>query len=106
MESEILTQLRRRVLMDFLDVLILLKLNNGMLSDYEILSHIQRRFNVPITPGTVYSCLHHLEKNKLIREVRSAKKKVYALTSKGEKKAKILFGMRDKILGLVANFFL
>jgi len=86
--------------MDFLDVLILLKLNNGMLSDYEILSHIQRRFNVPITPGTVYSCLHHLEKNKLIREVHLAKKKAYALTSKGKKRQKFYLACAIRFWGL------
>ncbi len=106
LESEILTQMHRRIVMDFLDTLILLKLKNGMISNYEILSYIQRRFNIPITPGTVYPCLHNLEKNGLIREVPSSKKKAYALTPKGEEKAKTLLNMRDKILGLVVNLFL
>ncbi|MBX5328633.1 MAG: hypothetical protein QHH18_07360 [Candidatus Bathyarchaeota archaeon] len=75
MESEILMQLHRRILMDFLDVLVLLKLRNGMLSDYEILSYIQRRFNMPMTPGIVYSCLNQLQENKLVREVHQRKKK-------------------------------
>lgn len=92
--------------MDFLDVLILLKLRNGMVTDYEILSYIQRRFNVPITPGTVYSCLNQLRENKLVREVQSEKERGYVLTPMGKKKTKALLNMRDKILGLVANLFI
>ncbi|MEM3668857.1 MAG: hypothetical protein QXU38_03590, partial [Candidatus Bathyarchaeia archaeon] len=103
MESEILTQFHKRVVMDFLDALILLKLRNGMLSDYEILSYIQRRFNVPITLGTVYSCLNQLQENKLVREVQSEKERGYVLTPTGKKKTKAVLNMRDKILGLVAN---
>lgn len=106
MESEILTQMHRRIVMDFLDAVILLKLKNGMINDYEILSYIQKRFNVPITPGTVYSCLHHLKEDGLVKEAHHSDKKAYALTQRGEEKAKTLLNMRDKILGLVVNLFL
>ena len=106
LESEILTQMHRRIVTNFMDILIMLKLKNDVMSDYEIMSYIQRRFNIPVTPGTVYSCLHNLEKDALIRETYSAKKKVYALTQKGEEKAKTLSNMTDKVLGLVVNLFI
>ena len=82
--------MHRRIVKDFLDTLILLKLRKGMLSDHDIISYIQKRFDMPPISGTVYSCLHHLEREELIREVQPKNKKVYALTQKGEEKAKNL----------------
>jgi len=106
-DSEILAKMHRRVVSNFLDLSILLKLRNGSLSDQDIVSYIHKRFNVIISPGKIYSCMHHLESQKLIQgKMNPKKKKVYSLTEKGEQTAKTLLSMRDKILGLVLNIFL
>jgi len=105
-ESEILTRMRRRIILNFLDLPILLKLKNGSLCDQDIVSYIPKRFNVLITPGTVYSCLHHLEEEELVKTKLDKKKKVYILTEKGEQRVRTLSSMRDKVLGLVLDIFL
>jgi len=99
-------KIHRRVISNFLDFLILLKLRNGSLSDQEAVSYIQKRFSIVISSGTVYSCLHYLEKEKLIQAKWDRKKKVYTLTEKGEQMVKTVLNMRDKILGLVLNIFI
>jgi len=98
-------EMRGRIVMDFLDMTILLKLKSGMQNDFDILSHIQKRFNMPVTPGAVYSCMCRLERDGLVRKVRLREKKVYALTRDGEEKSGTLMDMRDKVLGLVADLF-
>jgi len=105
-ESEILMKMHRRVVSNFLDFSILLKLRNGSLSDQDAISYIHKRFNVVISPGTIYSCLHHLENEELIQAKWDRKKKVYSLTERGEGTVKTLLSMRDKILGLVLNIFI
>ena len=103
MESEILIGMHRRVVTNFLDVLILLKLRNGSFSGYDIISYIHKRFDMPISSGTVYSCLYHLERDGLIKGELVQRKRVYTLAEKGRETVKTILGMRDKILGLVLN---
>jgi len=106
LESEILMRMHKRIVADFLDVLILLKLKNGELSGPGIISYIHKRFNMLISSGTIYSILCHLEKDELIKGEGPQMKKVYALTQKGEETVKTLLKMRDKILGLVVDLFI
>jgi DNA-binding PadR family transcriptional regulator len=103
LESEILIKMNRRVITNFLDVLILLKLRNAPLSGYDILSYIHKRFNTLISTGTVYSCLYHLERDGLIKGDYVQRKKMYVLSKRGSETAKTLSSMRDKISGLVLN---
>jgi len=98
--------MHRRIVSNFLDLSILLKLRNGSLSSQDVVSYIHKRFNVAISLGTVYSCLHYLESKELVEAKASQKKNVYALTEKGEQKVKTMLNMRDKILGLVLDVFI
>ena len=103
MESEILMKMHRRVVTNFLDILLLLKLRNGSFSGYDIISYIHKRFDMLISSGTVYSCLYHLERDGLIKGELVQRKRVYTLTEKGRETVKTILGMKDKILGLVLN---
>jgi DNA-binding PadR family transcriptional regulator len=105
-ESELLTKIHGRIVSNFLDLSILLKLRNDSLSDQDIISYVSKRFNVVVSLGTIYSCLHHLEEEELIKAKWGKKKKVYTLTEKGEQRIKTLSNMSDKILGLVINLFI
>lgn len=106
MEAEVSMKLHRRLVTDFLDMLILLKLREGSFSGYDIISYIHRRFNMLISSGLVYSCLYHLERDELIKGEFVQRKRVYTLTQNGEKTVKTLSNMRDKILGLVLDIFI
>lgn len=91
--------------MNFLDVVILLKLRNASLSGYDIISYIHKRFNMLISSGTVYALLYRLERDGLIKGQSSSRKRTYTLTDKGRKTVKALSGMRDKILRLGLDIF-
>lgn len=98
--------MHRRIVKNFLDMLILLELRDSSLSGYDVISFIHKRFNVLVSSGTVYSCLYHLEREGLIRGEWAQRKRVYKLTEKGSRTVNTLLKMKDKILGLVVNLFI
>jgi DNA-binding PadR family transcriptional regulator len=98
--------MHRRVVRTFLDMLILLELRNGSLSDNEIVSFINKRFDVSVSAGTIHSCMSYLRREGLIAEDKAHRKKVYRLTDEGKQTAETLLRMKEKILGLVVNLFI
>jgi DNA-binding PadR family transcriptional regulator len=106
LESEILRKMHRRIVKNFLYVLILLELMDNQLSGYDVISFIHKHFNVLLSSGAVYSCLYFMEREGLIRSERVRRKRVYKLTEKGKQTVRTLLKMKDKILGLVVNLFI
>jgi DNA-binding PadR family transcriptional regulator len=98
--------MRERLVTDFLDTLILLRMRNNQLTGNDIISHVHRRFDVLVCLGTVYSCLHHLEKEELITGKSGLKERVYSLTDKGKDTVQIWLDMRNNILGMVVDLFI
>jgi DNA-binding PadR family transcriptional regulator len=98
--------MHRRIVKNFLDLLILIELEETSLSGYDIISFIHKKFDVLLSSGTVYSCLYFLEREGLIRSEWVRRKRVYKLTEKGRQTIKTLLKMKDKILGLVVNLFI
>ena len=84
MESKTGHNLRRRMIQNFMDIIILkhLKSNNAV-SGYDIIKHHQK-FQMLPSPGTVYSILYALERQELIEGKMAQGKRVYALTNQGE----------------------
>lgn len=107
MKSEVLMKMHKKIVTNFLDTLILLKLRNSSLGGPDIISYIHKRFHVAISAGTVYSHLYDLEREGLIKGNREneQRKRIYTLTEKGTKTANTLSGMKDEILGAVSNIF-
>jgi DNA-binding PadR family transcriptional regulator len=98
--------MHRRIVKNFLDLLILMELGETSLSGYDVISFIHKRFGVLLSSGTVYSCLYFLEREGLITSEWARRKRVYKLTEKGKRTVKTLLKMKDKILGLVVNLFI
>lgn len=105
LESDDFIKLCRRIVVDFLDVLILLKVKNGSLGGCDIISYVHERFNILISSGTVYSCLYHLERDDLIKGKTVRRKRTYTLTQKGKEKAETTLNIKDKISALVTDLF-
>ncbi|MEM2577349.1 MAG: PadR family transcriptional regulator [Candidatus Bathyarchaeia archaeon] len=94
--------LQKRFLKNFMDLLILVEISRTpLISGYDIIVAFQRKFNLFISPGTVYSTLYRLERDGLIRGEERKRKRVYILTSKGEE-----FVRRISILQENFNFIL
>jgi DNA-binding PadR family transcriptional regulator len=103
MPSKIVENLRRRTIKTFMDMLILAELQEKPLSGYDIINLIHRRFNVLVSSGTVYSLLYSLERKGLVTADMDQRKRVYTLTSKGEKTLETVGRANGEINGLVQN---
>ncbi len=102
-ERKFLRELQRRTVRNFLDILILLILHKRPMSGYEIITLIFERFGVFLSAGSVYSMLHVMEREKLIRGYWDGRKRVYVLTEKGEALAETAPTLSETIQNLVLN---
>jgi len=102
-ERKFLRGLQRRIIRNFLDILILLILHERPMSGYEIITFILERFRVFLSAGSVYSMLHVMEREKLIRGYWDGKRQVYILTEKGETLAEVTPTLSDTIQNLVLS---
>jgi DNA-binding PadR family transcriptional regulator len=84
LKSEILEDMRRSIVRNFLDTIILAKLkNSSSLGGYDITEFIYKKFGVLISPGTVYAVLYSMERRGLIKGERTEGKRIYVLTGQG-----------------------
>ncbi len=95
--SLILKNMHRRIIRDFLDLLVLAELHNGPMSGYDVITFIHSKFHLLFSSGTVYSKLYSLERNGLISGSSNQRKRMYRLTDKGEETMKAIMNASDKI---------
>jgi len=100
-----LDKTHRRIVQNFLDVIILLELRKRPLSGYDVISFIHNKFSMLLSSGTVYSYLYSLERDGLINGEYEQRKRVYSLTERGKETAKAYLNAKSKILGLILNLF-
>lgn len=97
-EKETLMDIKKSVIRNFLDTLILVKLKkNRALNGYEMVRYIQKKYDLVISPSTVYSALYHLERRNLIRAESEENVRFYSLTEKGFAVTKIILDHQKKI---------
>jgi DNA-binding PadR family transcriptional regulator len=104
LKKEILREVQERILKDFLDLLILSKLRKESKSGYDVITFIHKRFNILPSSGTVYSTLHLLERDGLIKGGLAQGRTVYTLTDKGKKTIHTVLASSDKIQLFFATF--
>jgi len=104
--SKTAEKLRRRVIKNFMDILILSELKKGPMSGYDIIGLIHRRFGVLVSSGTVYSLLYSMERNGLIKGVWNQRKRVYILAEKGEQNIKVLTKANEEIQSFLRNMLM
>ncbi len=76
--------LRRRIVRNFLDILILQQIRKGMMSGYDVMAYLQKQFGVSLSSGTVYGILYSMERQNLIEGFLIANKRVYRMTENRE----------------------
>jgi len=101
--STFLKSMHRRIIKNFLDVLILAELRKGSLSGYDVIAFINNKFGILVSSGTVYSFLYALERDGLIAGVWNRRKRVYRLTEKGEETVRAIMSADDKIRHLLSS---
>jgi DNA-binding PadR family transcriptional regulator len=98
--------MHRRIVKSFMDILILVGLQNGSMSSYDANLFIHNKFGILISLGMVYSLLFSMERDCLIKGMRAKRKRVYELTEQGEKTIDIVLNSENKIKSLIANLLL
>jgi DNA-binding PadR family transcriptional regulator len=101
--NENVKKLRKRVIKSFLDIVVLAEVQERPLSGYDIVDLLRKRFDVYFSLGTVYSLLFSLERDGLVTGNMNSRKRVYAITEKGEKTLKTVESANGKILGLLRD---
>ncbi len=86
----------------FLDIIVLTMLKNAPSHGYALIADIHKRFDVLLSPGTLYPLLYSLEKREFIDIKKEGRRKNYFLTKKGQIQAEKVISMyRDKIRQLM-----
>jgi len=97
MESlTVLKNMHRRIIKNFLDVLILAELRSGPMTGYDFVAYIHDKFHLLMSSGTVYSLFYSLERQGLITGVWNHRKRVYKLTEKGKETIKAILSSNSK----------
>ena len=101
--SLVLKKMHRRIIKNFLDVLILAELRNGSMSGYDVIAYIHNKYRLLVSSGTVYSLLYSLERDGLIAGTWNQRKRVYKLTDKGEETIRAIMSANDRIQLLMSS---
>jgi DNA-binding PadR family transcriptional regulator len=85
LDSETRTDVDSRLILDFMDVIILRLLRESICnSGYEMIRYFQRNYHLLVSSGTLYSMLYSLERRDLIDGNFDGRRRTYGLTKKGE----------------------
>ena len=106
MVVSITEKLRRRVIKNFMDILILTELKKQSLSGYDIIGLIHKRFDVVVSSGTIYSLLYSLEREGLIKGVKNQRTRVYELTENGSGQIEVITKADGEIQNFLKNISL
>lgn len=98
-----LERLRKRIIKDFMDIIVLTKLKNSPMSGYDVISYINKRFGILMSSGTVYSLMYSMERDGLIKGIWNQRKRVYTLTEKGEQNIEVITKANGKIQNFLRN---
>ena len=97
-DRDIIKKLRRRLVNELLDIIILNKVESDpYITGYAIIEYLLLRFNILVSSGSVYSTLYALERKGLIKGVWKGRRRIYKITPEGEKMIKILREKSDVI---------
>ena len=100
MERDVVNTIYERLLKEFMDILIMAKMREGETSGYDILTYFHQKFDLLVSPGTVYSVLYSMERNGLTKARGVDRKRIYTLTPKGEATIKAI----RESSGVLENF--
>jgi len=95
--------MQKRFLKSLLDVLILALVRKKAINGYDVIIFVNRKFNILISAGTVYSTLYLLERDGLIQGNWTQRKRMYTITEKGAKTINAILSSNDKIQLFMAN---
>jgi DNA-binding PadR family transcriptional regulator len=106
LESKTAYALNRRIIQDFMDIIILKHLkNNHPMSGYDVIKYLHKNFHMLPSPGAVYSLLYSLERQNLIQGYVNNGKRVYKLANQGENLLNQICSTRNNIQSVLSSIF-
>ena len=85
MEQLSYSPVHKKLLKALLETRIMLCLKEASLSGYDFLLYFNKKFNINLSPGTIYSTINNMERDGLIKSKIFHRKRIYELTLEGEK---------------------
>ena len=98
-----LDSMRERLFKRLIDVFVLVELKKKSMSGYDVISMLHNKYDVLVSPGTVYAMLYSLEREGLIEGRWDERKRVYGLTSLGLRDECLLKAAGEEVQLLLAN---
>ena len=95
--------MRERIFRKLIDVFVLVELKKKSMSGYDVISMLHKKYDILVSPGTVYAMLYSLEREGLIEGRWDERKRVYELTSLGLQNECLLKAAGEEIQLLLAN---
>jgi DNA-binding PadR family transcriptional regulator len=106
LQSEILKEMKRSMVTNFLDTIILAELKNSApLSGYDVLDFVYKKFGFLISPGTIYALLYAMERKGLVKGSYAQTKRVYTLTDKGTETIHVILRSKDEIQRFIEKLY-
>jgi len=103
--GQVIKEMHGRIVKNFMDILIMAELKDSPMSGYDVISFIHKKFRLLVSSGTVYSLLYSLERDGFIEGKFNNRKRVYALTEKGEEIIQAIQEASDQIQAFMSNIF-
>lgn len=87
-----------------LDIIILSMLKDNPIHGYKIIADLHNTFGVLLSPGTLYPLLYRLVSEELIAVEVERRRKLYTLTSNGERRTREFVESYKKLVDRIVNF--
>ena len=95
--------MRERLFKRLIDVFVLVELKKKSMSGYDVISMLHTKYDLLVSPGTVYALLYSMEREGLIEGRWDERKRVYELTSLGLQDTSLLKAAGEEVQLLLAN---
>ena len=103
MEQYEKNQVRVSLLRRFIDLIALEELKKGEMSGYDLVFRLHTKYDLLVSPGTVYALLYSLERQGLIKGKMEERKRVYEITNRGLEDASLLKRECKEVTLFLAN---
>ncbi|MFQ5762976.1 MAG: PadR family transcriptional regulator [Candidatus Bathyarchaeia archaeon] len=88
---------REKCVKKTLDIILLNALDMTPKCGYELITHVHRRFDVRLSPGTIYPLLGRLEARGFLQSDIDERRRRYRLTSRGKDLWRLLWSEYNRV---------
>jgi DNA-binding PadR family transcriptional regulator len=101
-DQNVLKDIQKNTVRNLLDIVVMVKLRQGKpMNGHEMKHYVQKKYNVTISPGTVYDLLYSLDRKGLLKVSAIAGKRMYKLTDEGIDYINCILEMKGDIIRFV-----